>query len=45
MKKVRLKEIFLLTIAGFLDIFQEVKDPFNMFSTYYQNFYGYVPDR
>lgn len=38
-------EILLLTIAGFLDIFQEIKDPAGILNNYYQNFYGFVPER
>ncbi|MEX1052278.1 MAG: PaaX family transcriptional regulator C-terminal domain-containing protein [Patescibacteria group bacterium] len=45
MKKIKLTDILLLSIAGFLDIFQEMKDPGRLFSSYYQNFYGFVPDR
>ena len=45
MTKIRLKTILLLTLAGIIDVFKEVKDPLNMISKYYENFYGYVQDR
>src|SRR3989344_7251353 len=45
MKKIKLTDILLLSVAGFLDIFQEMKDPGRLFSSYYQSFYGFVPDR
>jgi len=46
MKKVlKLNEILLLSIGGLLDLFQEMKDPVGLFERYYQNFYGFVPER
>jgi phenylacetic acid degradation operon negative regulatory protein len=46
MKKVlKLNEILLLSIGGLLDLFQEIKDPAGLFERYYQNFYGFVPER
>lgn len=45
MKKIKLGDIVLLALAGLLDIFQEIKDPFNLFSNYYQNLYGFIPKR
>ncbi|MFH1827083.1 MAG: PaaX family transcriptional regulator C-terminal domain-containing protein [bacterium] len=45
MKKIRLTDILLLSVAGILDIFQEFKDPGDLISNYYQNFYGFVPQR
>lgn len=45
MKKLKLTDILLLSIGGILDIFQEIKDPGGIYSKYYENFYGFVPDR
>lgn len=45
MKKIKLTDILLLSVAGILDIFQELKDPGKIYSNYYENFYGFVPDR
>ena len=45
MKKLKTTDILLLSVAGILDIFQEFKDPGNLISSYYQNFYGFVPVR
>src|SRR3989344_6024245 len=45
MKKLKTTDILLLSVAGILDIFQEFKDPGNLISNYYQNFYGFVPAR
>lgn len=44
-KLLKLNEILLLTIGGVLDVFQEIKDPGNLFQNYYSNFYGFVPQR
>ena len=33
-------DLLLLTIGGFLDLIQEVKDPFHLFDNYYSNFLG-----
>jgi phenylacetic acid degradation operon negative regulatory protein len=45
MKKLKLTDILLLSVAGTLDLFQEIKDPGGLFSNYYENFYGFVPNR
>lgn len=45
MRKIKLTDILLLSVAGMLDIFQEMKDPGKIYSNYYENFYGFVPDR
>ncbi len=45
MKKIKLTDILLLSVAGFFDLFQEMKDPGGIYSNYYQNFYGFVPNR
>lgn len=45
MKKLKLTDILLLSIGGILDVFQEIKDPGKIYSNYYENFYGFVPDR
>lgn len=44
-KSLTLTQILLLSLAGLLDFFEEMKDPANLFSSYYQNFYGFVPSR
>ena len=45
MRKIKLTDILLLSVSGLLDIFQEMKDPGRIYSRYYENFYGFVPDR
>ena len=45
MRKIKLTDILLLSVSGLLDIFQEIKDPLGIYSKYYENFYGFVPDR
>lgn len=44
-KLLKLNEILLLSVGGLLDIFQEIKDPGGIVGKYYQNFYGFVPQR
>jgi CRISPR-associated endonuclease Cas2 len=44
-KLLKLNEILLLGLGGLLDIFGEIRDPANLFSNYYQSFYGFVPER
>lgn len=44
-KKIKLNEILLLSIAGVLDFLTDIKDPFGLYSNYYKNFYGYIPNR
>lgn len=44
-KKIALIDILLLMIAEVADIYQTLKDPFNLFSEYYQRFYGEIPPR
>lgn len=44
-KKLSGSDIILLSIAGIFDFFQEIKDPAGLISSYYQNFYGFVPQR
>lgn len=43
-KLLNFTDWLLLGIGGYMDFMQIVKDPFNLVKTYYQNFYGYVPD-
>lgn len=45
LKKVKLTHILLFIAAGIIDLSQEIKDPFNLFSSYYKNFYGELPPR
>jgi len=44
-KKIKLNEILLLSVAGILDYLADIKDPLNLYSNYYKNFYGYIPNR
>lgn len=44
-KSLTVSDIILLSIAGIFDFFQEIKDPAGLISSYYQNFYGFVPQR
>lgn len=44
-KSLSLGDLILLGIAGIVDIFQGLKDPGGLFSSYYQNTFGYVPAR
>lgn len=44
-KKLSVSDIILLSIAGIFDFFQEIKDPAGLIGNYYQNFYGFVPQR
>lgn len=44
-KKINLTDILLLIAAGIIDLYQEIKDPFDLFSKYYQDIYGEVPLR
>lgn len=43
--KITLTDIFLFIAAGIIDLYQEIKDPFDLFSKYYQTLYGEVPSR
>lgn len=46
MKKIiKPSDWLLLGLAGFFEILQDIKDPFDLFKNYYQNFYGEVPAR
>ncbi len=40
-----LSDLILLGIGGIVDIIQELKDPGGLFSSYYQNTFGYIPAR
>lgn len=44
-KRLSISDILLFTISGVLDFFQEIRDPGNLISNYYKNFYGFVPLR
>lgn len=44
-KNIALIDILLLMIAETVDLYQTLKDPFNLFSNYYQKFYGQIPSR
>ncbi len=38
-------EWLLLGVSGLFDLVESIKDPLDIVKNYYQNFYGYVPDR
>lgn len=42
-KNIKLVDLFLLIAAGLVDLYEEIKDPLNLFSSYYQKIYGYTP--
>jgi len=44
-KLVKTQDILLLGLAGALDLFEELKDPFGVVSNCYKNMYGWVPRR
>ncbi|MBM3283264.1 hypothetical protein FJY90_03330, partial [Candidatus Gottesmanbacteria bacterium] len=44
-KLLRPKDLLLLGLAGFMDIFEEAKDPFGVAADSCRNLYGWVPER
>jgi len=42
-KTIKITDVILFSIAGVIDLFEEMKDSGNLFSNYYQNLYGFVP--
>lgn len=44
-KGLSVTDILLFTISGIFDFFQEIRDPGNLISNYYRNFYGFIPAR
>jgi len=44
-KLLRPKDLLLLGLAGFLDVFEEVRDPFGVAADTCKNLYGWVPER
>lgn len=44
-KLLKPKEVLLLGLAGLLDVYQEVKDPFGVAAEGAKNIYGFVPRR
>jgi len=44
-KLLRPKDILLLCLAGGLDIYQDLKDPFGLVMSGYESIYGWVPRR
>lgn len=42
-KKILLEDWILLVLGGFIDFFNEIKDPFSLLGNYYKNVYGFVP--
>jgi CRISPR-associated endonuclease Cas2 len=44
-RKINLTDIFLLIACGIVDLYQEIKDPLNLFENYYQSISGQTPPR
>lgn len=44
-KFLKSKDILLLGLAGVLDAFEEIKDPFRLMSSSYKSMYGWVPGK
>lgn len=44
-RKIKLTDIFLLIACGVIDLYQEIKDPLNLFENYYQTISGQTPPR
>lgn len=44
-KLLKPQDILLLCLASALDVFEEVRDPFQVFSKSYENMYGSVPSK
>jgi len=44
-KKISASDWLLLGLGGFIDFINELKDPFGLLSSFYQQTYGFVPSR
>lgn len=44
-KMLRNQDRLLLLLGGVVDLFDEIRDPLGLFSSGYENFYGWVPSR
>lgn len=44
-KLLTAKDILLLSLTQLLDFIVEIKDPANIISSYYENYYGFIPGR
>lgn len=44
-KLLKPRDIFLLGLGGFLDIFEELKDPLGIMARSYESMYGFTPKR
>ena len=44
-KLLKSKDILLLSLGSVLDVFEEVKDPFQLVSNGYKNMYGWIPKK
>ena len=44
-KLLKPRDIFLLGLGGFLDIFEELKDPLGIMAKSYESMYGFTPKR
>jgi len=42
-KLLRPSDWLFLGLAGFLDVIEEIRDPFYLYSSYYLNLYGFIP--
>lgn len=44
-KRLSITDIILLSVSGIFDLLDEIKDPGGLIKNYYENFYGYIPQR
>lgn len=44
-KLLRSRDILLLSLGSVVDVFEEVKDPFQLLSNGYKNMYGWIPKK
>ncbi|MEK7518100.1 MAG: hypothetical protein AAB583_06180 [Patescibacteria group bacterium] len=44
-KLLKPRDIFLLGLGGFLDIFEELRDPLGIMAKSYESMYGFIPER
>ncbi len=44
-KRLSLTDVLLLSVSGIFDLLDEIKDPGGLIKNYYENFYGYIPQR
>ena len=44
-KKISASDWLLLVLGGFIDFIDEIRDPFGLLSSFYQQTYGFLPSR